>query len=224
MTTDFFEKKRLFRLLVSILVGIVFTVFSYAVYLAQAKTIWIGKGFYFLVSSNVHTEAATHSARLEGGAGYILEDKEKTHVVYSVYLNETDVNTIQENIDTEIALIKKEIRCLSFKGNEKGNEKLYIGALNTLYSCIEIIENSVSMLERGTTQEACKRILSLLERQFGYMASTYQGKYDAFSNVCTNIHQNIKSLLAHTVFCKDLRYLLCEACEGYIQLASVFSL
>lgn len=224
MTTVFFVKKLLYRLCIGILLGIVFTVLSYTVYLAQEKTVWVGKGFYFLVSADVHIEAATHSARLDGGAGYLLENKGETYVAYSVYLNEADVKAVQQNIDADIALIKRKIGTLSFKGKEKRKEKLYIGAFNTLYNCIEIISKSISMLERGATQEACKRILFLLERQFGYMASTYQENYASFSNVCANIQKSINALLENTVFCKDLRYVLCEACEGYIQLASQFSL
>ncbi len=197
---------------------------AYASHLAYAKLVWVGKTFYFLISAQSDSEAATHTTRLDGGAGYVLTDGEERYIVYSVYLSDESLQAIQAGIGEETRIIKKAVGYLSFKGTEKQKKDIYCGALNSLYGGIEVLSQCISKLERGATQQACKRILTILERQFGYMASVYYSQYPAFSNVCASLQRKLQVLVVDTVFCKDLRYVLCEVCESYVQLSSQFSL
>lgn len=225
MTTNFFTKKRwLYIGLSQLLACFVLICLLYSVYLNQVSTVWVGKSFYFLVSENEHVEVATHEAHLDGGAGYLLEHDGKEYIAWAVYLNDADGKAVQTTVEEKTQILKKNVEYLCFKGKKKKEKSVYQGALNTLYGCIEVLSQGISRLDHGGTQQACKRILSVLERQFSYLATTYQNSYPAFSNVCANVHKQLQNILNDTVYGKDLRYVLCGVSEEYIRLSADFSI
>ena len=68
------------------------------------------------------------------------------------------------------------------------------------------------------------KILRLLYKEVSYMRTVYQENYPELSKVCTGMQTSLSDVLAKTIYGKDLRYILCGACDAYIRLASVFSL
>ena len=223
---DFFMKKRWLYIGISqLFASFVLLCLLQAVYLTRASEVWLGKSFYFLVSQNEHIEVSTHETRLNGGAGYLLDYEGKEYVVLAVYLNETDGQTVQASLVDKTELLQINVDRLYFKGKEKKKKRtVYEGALNSLYGCLEVLSQGISRLDRGMTQEACRRILSTLSKQFSYMASAYKESYPHFSNVCAVIQAKLEELMGETVYGKDLRYLLCDACTAYIRLTMQFAL
>lgn len=223
MTADFFIKRR-YLLSIVICLSLFVCFLGYTAKLAYATEVWVGKTFYFLISSKSDSEAAVHTMRLDGGAGYLLTDGDHTYIAYSVYLNDDALQAIQAGLTEETKIVKKSVRYVSFKGKDKKKAGIYCGALNNLYNGIDVLSQCIAKLESGGTQQACKRLLGILERQFGYMATVYQGQYPTFSNVCAGLQKKLQTLTEDTVFCKDLRYMLCETCEAYLRLAEHFSI
>ena len=223
MTTDFCIK-RWSILFTAVLLGCIISISCYAYYVYCAEFLWVGKSFYFLVSYNPHVEVAVHTARLEGGAGYLLFDGREEYTVYSVYLRDDIARTVQAGMQDEAMLVEKDVEYLVFKGRDKRFTEFYHGALNGLYGCIEVLSKSITMLENGAVQQTCKRILTILEKQFAYMATTYKEDYPTFAQVCETVREGLNKILLDVVYCKDLRYVLCMACDGYLQLSSKFSL
>ena len=198
---------------------------SIALALNYATSVWVGKSFYFVVSENTHVDVTTHETRLDGGAGYLFDYEGNAYVVWSVYFKEADGMAVQVGISEPTMLIKADVSCLHFKTREQKRKKnLFKGALDSFYGCIDVLSQGIAKLDNGLTQQACKRILSLLQKEFLYMATTYRESYPQFSNVCADIQTSIEALLKETVYNKDLRYLLCSACDAYIRLSSAFSL
>ena len=224
MTTDFFVKRRCFVLATAFIFTVICVAMAYAYALTRAQFGWVGRSFYFLVSANMHIQSATHEARLNGGAGYLLTDGACQYTAYSVYLTEEIAYAVQAGMLEETLVVEKRVEYLFFRGEDKKKSRVYQGALNTLYGCMGILAQNISRLENGETQQSCKRVLRVLERQLRYMASEYPTQYPAFASVCKSLGEGVGAIAEKVVFCKDLRYLLCVACDEYLRLSSVFAL
>ena len=226
MTAVFLRKKQWRYILFSqIVAGFMLICMCYAWLITCTKAIWIGKSFYFLVSNDTNVEAGSYEARLDGGAGYLLDYAEGPYAVWSVYLNETDGATIQAGLVDSTELLRIDVSHLYFKTYaDKKKSALTQGALNSFYGCIEVLSQGLAKLDQGMTQQACKRILSQLNKEYAYMANVYRESYPQFSKACQKIQTELSAILSKTILGKDVRYLLCSACDAYIRLASVFSL
>ena len=226
MSAVFLRKKQWWYIALSqILAAIIGVCMCYAVMLNYANAVWLGKSFYFLVSGNTHVDAGTHETRLNGGAGYLLEYEGNAYVAWSVYFNEADGLAVQTGILEPSKLVKRGVSYLYFKKRaDKKNRKIIEGALNSFYGCMDVLSQGVSMLDQGLTQQSCKRLLTLLNKEYAYMGEVYRECYPSFSIVCETMKTMLSDILNKPIYGKDLRYLLCSACDAYIRLASVFSL
>ena len=226
MTAVFLRKKRWIYIAFSqILAGFMLICMCYAGLISSAKTLWVGKSFYFLVSNDTNVEAGSYEARLDGGAGYLLDFADDSYIVWSVYLNETDGTTVQAGLVDSTQLLKVSVSHLYFKTRaDKQRSALIQGALNSFYGCIEVLSQGLTRLDQGMTQQACKRILADLNKKYIYMTNVYRESYPQFSAACQKIQTGLSDMLSKTILGKDVRYLLCSACDAYIRLASVFSL
>ncbi len=222
MSTKIFKK--ITGLVVAVCVAIVCFGVYYSVHLSRAKEVLLQKSFYFLVSTDSKVEVGAEFAKLDGGAGYLLQEKGETYVALAVYLSEEDAQTVQENLkDYPTKLLRKGINTLYFKGTQKKNSVLYVNALRTLEGYISVLSECISRLEKGTTQESCKRILALLQRQLAYAQGEYAA-YPAFSKACSAWASALTEMGESTVYASELRYLLCEQAETYLRLCEEFRL
>ncbi len=162
--------------------------------------------------------------KLEGGAGYLLTEKDGQYVALSVYLTEGDGLAVQAGLEEgSTRLLRKGISSLYFKGKDKKKSALYRNALRILEGYICVLEECISRLEKGATQESCKRILQILRRQFVFAEKEY-AEYPAFSLSCGEWAKELEKIDEETVYAKDLRYLLCWQAERYLQLCEDFCL
>ena len=193
--------------------------------LQYTSLVWVGKSFYFLVSNDTHIDVSTHETRLDGGAGYLLEYEGTSYVAWSVYFNEADGVAIQTGLNESSKLLKLDVSCLCFKTRlEKKMQKEIQGALNSFYGCIDVLSQGVAKLDQGMTQEACKRVLEALYKEYSYLKKVYAENYPQFAKVCDGMQTALSNLFTKPIYGKDLRYLLCGACDAYIRLASIFAL
>lgn len=228
MTADLFFKKHIFKILADIL-SVLFTVGSigYAGMLYCAEKVELRKNFFFLVSESTHIEASAYTVALNGGAGYLLSYKGQDYVALSAYLAEEEGERVKAaaGMLEETMLIKIGVDSLYFKTpREKAQTKTVVGALQSLYGCMEVLKGEVSRLDKGATQQSSDRVLETLERQFKFLKENYKEKFGKFSRVCENAEASLKNIRAGTIFVKDLRYLFCELCVAFTQLAGDFSL
>ena len=226
MSAVFLRKKQWWYIALSqILAGILGSCMCYAVMLNYANAVWLGKSFYFLVSEDTHIDASSHETRLDGGAGYLLEYEGDTYVAWSVYFNEADGIAVQAGLIEPSKLVKMDVSYLYFKKRaDKKNRKMIEGALNSFYGCIDVLSQGLSMLDQGLTQQACKRLLTFLSKEYAYMGEAYRESYPSFSRTCETMKTRLSDILNKPIYGRDLRYILCGACDAYIRLASVFSL
>lgn len=227
MKTDFFTKKKIFQWGISLLsFATIIVTIIYAFLLAGVQRVELNKNFYFLVSDSTHIEASTHTAKFQGGAGYLVTFKDKEYVAYAVYLSESEGNAVQATMTNEsTTLLCKNVQRLYLKTRkDKEKAKVYQSGLSCLYSCMEILNAETARLEKGATQQSAKNTLGILLKQLSYLGEAYQKEYAACSNVFEEAGASLSSLLNDTLYVKDLRYLLCELADGYISLASKFNL
>ena len=228
MSTFLFEVKKKLQPLVSI-AAVAVTLFTvvYAQVITNMQTIAVNKRFYFLASASKHIQASTQRAVLGGGAGYTLCLDDGEYVAYSVYFNEEEFNRAQASVNEQeqTVLVTLKVDRLVFKGEkQKENAPMIKGAFDCLYSCIQLLNGEILRLEHGATQESSKRILRTLKDQFAYMEKTYQQAFPDFAKTCSNAQMRLNKSLEEVVYCKDLRYLLCELSVDYVNLSSEFSL
>lgn len=205
-----------------------FTCIVYAYILSQVKKVDVRASFFYLVTDDVHVEAGAEFVKLEGGAGYLLRYDDKDYVVLSVYLRESDGLTIQTSLSRNgenTKLLHVGVDVLYFKTySEKKMCGVYVGALQILRSCMTVLNECISRLEKGMTQESCKRVLTPLGNQFHFLSEEYRNSYPSFAKVCRETVEELSALVSQTVYVKDLRYLLCVLSENYVTLASAFAL
>ncbi len=222
MLTDFFKrhKKSILALLLS--VWFVF-IASFCNILLQKERINLDKKFYFLVSSSTHIEASTHFVEWSGGAGYLLENTKREQVVFSVYLREEDVLTVQSALTEETELLTLSVNSIYlYSKADKQKTKKIEGAFQTLYNCCEVLEKIIGRVAQGGTQESGKRLLEVLQNQLSFLRKEYEESFPKYADVCKKGEEGIAQLMKQTIYLKDLRYILCELCVAYVQLASSF--
>ena len=201
---------------------------GYSLLLSKIKTVPMGTNFYFLVSEDTHVEAGAEFVKLGGGAGYLLEYENREYAVLSVYLKQSDGEAVQASLfaqgeSTEMITIHVDSLCFKTTSDKK-DSNMYVGALRSLYGCMTVLEGCVARLEKGMTQEQCKRLLFPLQRQFGFLSKSYEKEYPSFSRLCKQTARKLADLGTQTLYVKDLRYMLCELADNYTQLSAVFSL
>ena len=222
MFTEFFSKK----LMGGISLTIVTFCVGYAFALSRVKCEDFYGAVYFLTSQELQVEAGAEFIKWDGGAGYFIKSEEEECLAISVFLDKTSAQRVQERLNgsgQKTNILKKGKEKLYFKGKEKKKSRVYISALNLLKSYLLLLEDCIGQLENGMTQEACKRILKTLEKQFAYSKRIYK-EYNAFAAVCLQSKNSIQELRRDIVYLKDLRYLLCWQVEKYVELCNAFSL
>ena len=224
MQTGFLYKKLLAYALV--VVTLLLTALG-LLYRFYPQTVDVSIKFHFLVSEEKSVEAGAEFIKLEGGAGYLLRHGGKDYAVLSVYLREKDGLAVQEVLSSQsrqTRLLSVCVTKLCFRGkNERNKKGIYVGALQSLYSCLVVLEDSVARLEKGLTQEKAKGILTELKNQLSFMSEIYADGYAAFSSLCLDLAKKLEDKKEKILYVSDLRYLLCETVEGCLDLTEEFT-
>ena len=224
MSTVFFKQKG-FLWTIYALCGTLVCFFCVFVYtLATVKAVDINANFYFLAVTDPHVEVGAEFAKLQGGAGYVLRRNNFDYAILSVYLNEKEAIAIQNNLQKNTLLLEITAPNLYFKGNQKKKSHIYEGALKTFYTKLVVLNEYIKKLDKGMTQENCKRLLARLERMYEYGAEEYKTAYSEYAEICRVSAKELSNVRQGIVYVKDLRYLLCEQAEKYITLCERFSL
>lgn len=223
MQTGFLLKK-IFAYVFAVTLAVLPFCLSYRFY---PQSVDAGIAFHFLVSEEKSVEAGAEFIKLEGGAGYLLRRDSKEYAVLSVYLHEKDGLAVQEVLSLQsrnTRLFSVRVNKLRFRGKKERNKMgLYVGALQSLYGCIAVLEDGVARLEKGLTQDKAKGILSELKNQLSFMSEIYADGYAAFSSLCGELAHKLQTKNEEILYVGDLRYLLCEAVEGYLDLTEEFT-
>ena len=226
MSTDYFFKRILYTI-----VSLTFTAFCafgciYAGIIRNAQKVEGGSCFYFLVTDDTKTEVGAEFAKLEGGAGYLLEHEGKEYVTLAVYVEESEGVAVQQNLQKAgktTFLLQKSTPMLWFKGKEKKQASFYVSGLNTLKSYLYALKSTIDCLDEGLSQERCKGLLNTQVRQYKHAKECYK-EYKKLSEVFEKSAQQLVAILDGVIYLKDLRYLLCWQTEKYLALCSEFSL
>ncbi len=199
---------------------VVVVVLVYAWWIGRMQTVEINTNFYFLVSQNTHVETSTELVKLDGGAGYLLKDLDCEYVAFSVYRSREEGEIAQKNLTDKGAnaiLLQKGAQRLAFRGVDKIKMDAYISALNTFNAYMGVLDECIYRLERGMTQEAGKRLLGILKRQYQGAEKSF-AEYVKFADICQQSTEWIKRFCTDVLYTKDLRYLQCWQAEQYLAL------
>ena len=191
----------------------------------RAEELALSKTFYFLVADDMHVEASTHETLLQGGAGYLLDLDGEECVAYQVYFSPEQAERVQSGLTSPSKVLAISTKKVYF--NTK-REKELASVVKDAFSClddyIELLNGEITRLDKGATQQSCKHILTILARQCAYAANEYERILPSFSRVLRNLQEHLNRCIEGTVYSKDLRYALCEACFGYIRLSQEYAL
>lgn len=188
----------------------------------------VSKSFYFLVLDEVHIEASTAEVQYDGGAGFLLEREDSDYIALSVYLQSTDGEAakaaVSKNYESAEIVTVQSGKLYMKSASQKKLASEAIGALDSLYGCMQVLDREIARLAGGATQASSKRILRILEDNFTYLGREYEEVFSDFSSVCESAAKTLESCTADIVYVKDLRFLLCELCVSYTDLCGAFSL
>ena len=104
----------------------------------------------------------------------------------------------------------------------KSNCKKIQGALESLYSCLLILQETIKILSDGGTQEVGKEMIGILQKQLSFLGGEYKKIFPLYTEVCKNGAEKMTKIKSNVIFLKDLRYLFCELAVGYLQFANSF--
>ena len=184
--------------------------------------------YYYLVTDDLRVDAGAEFVRLEGGAGYLIEQNGREYVALNVYTNKGAGEQVRENLTEQCkSTYLKEIgvkKLYFWEKNDKRNADIYISALKCLQGDIALLETCGNLLEKGETQEQCKGLLKTLSQQMAFQGKKNERRYKAFSKLCERVTEKIERLLKGILYTKDVRYLLCETVDEYINLAKKFKI
>ncbi len=193
----------------------VFCGFALAGYVATAKGIYVGARYYFLVADSGGVEASAEAIKLDGGAGYVFSYEGEKYAALCVYTDRENARRVQDSLKAEgisTKIVEKGIETLYLTGKEKGYAELYANSMGALKGIVCALSECAAALERGMTQQSCRRILELLKRQLVYAGARY-GEFAAFVEVCKAGADELEGICKQTIFLKDVRYLLCYLAE-----------
>ncbi len=225
MWTDFFRKNVGRIMAVLLACAAFFAVVTGVRYVVNSQycvqTVAINSDFYFLVSTDQRIEVSAQFVRLEGGAGYLISQDGEEYVAYAVYTEEKDGEDVKQGLnqtEKRSKLLPISVHSLRVKRGE--NATAYQNALNSLYGEIGALNACIFRLEKGMTQENCKRLLEGFENRFVYLAKEYKSVFPAFAKLCEKSALELQSLSNGIIYVSDLRYIVCDLSEEYIQLCS----
>lgn len=227
MATVFFKRKYLSvvavatALLFSVVVGL------YAFFLNGLHYYPLEKSFYFLVDNSTHIDACVATSTLQGGAGYIVDDGTREYSAMSVYLTKSAGEVAQSGLVDErsYSLLEKRIDGLYFKTvSQKRRKARVLSAFRCLDACIQVLNGEIRRLEDNATQRSTKRVLTDLAKQFIFLAQEYQRDFSNYAIFCDKVGKILNALTQGIVYARDLRYLCCSVCDGFVQLSNEFAL
>ena len=198
----------------------------YSVSISTRKRVSITTTFYFLVKSDMHVAASVELIQIQGGAGYLLNRNKNEYVVLSVHLNEEDavVTSLSvTNLEQDVVLLVEQVNVLYFRFRDRGGMEIYCNALNVFKEYMRVLENVITLLEDGETQERIKDFLTPIIKQLNILTGVYRSSYKDFSNICNSIAKMLNDNIQGIVFVKDLRYTLCAMADGYLSLCKAFA-
>ena len=199
----------------------------YAFSLYRVKVYDVSKTFYFLAVGEVHIQASTAEIQYDGGAGYLLDYQDKEYVALAVYLQGDEIEAVQASVSNDYEnakILTLRSGKLYMKGLQKARAKRIVGALESLYGNMQVLSLEISRLANGATQSTSKCILSSIERNLRFLGAENVDIFPAYSVVCNQASDLLKSYTEDIVYVKDLRYLLCETCMEYIELCTEYAL
>ncbi|MBQ8428332.1 MAG: hypothetical protein IJX18_03670, partial [Clostridia bacterium] len=179
MTTDFFWK--VFKTLVAVVATTVLVVGGiYAVELSNCVYA-TEYTFYFVGVKEGGTEACAQQVVLEGGAGYLYDEK----VMLATYFSKEKAESVKEKV------VKKypsaTIYTLSTTGVllQKEDKSRKEAMLDNLYRHIQALAEVAESLDNGLTQEKAKSRLRILQTSFDMLAKTYSREKE-MKHTCEN--------------------------------------
>ena len=227
MKTEFFYKRIGRLLLYACVAVIVLGSLFLANYLRRADSFTVGGNFYFLLNTSTHVQASVPLTQLKGGAGYLVKSEGK--VAYAVYMQKEEALKAQESLLLlgERATVQEKLteRLYLKSRADKDKKDLYKGAFESLQGCIQVLSGEVKRLNDGATQQSTKRTLNTLSKQTKYMGEIYKNSFPACATLCNDWAERLDGAAEQEiVYVWRLRYILCEACESYVQLTKAFCL
>ena len=227
MTTFFLRKKYISKWLGGISVGLIFLFVLYSAFLSQSMVRGVYTSFYIVVTENMHVEVGAEFSKLEGGAGYLMRVDGRECAVLSVYLKESDAKRVCAAVaqtGTNAKFLPIMVKRLYFQGKERKKADVYLSALSILKGYLTVLQESISLLDKGATQERVKWFIASLRQQMGYSARNYKTKYPAYAQLCEEISEDFLKLEKSVLYARDLRYISCKIVEGYLRLCQQFEL
>ncbi len=228
MSANFFKKRTIAVALFATATLFTFSCVFYSWSFYQVDVYNVSKSFYFLVVDEVHIQASTAEIQYDGGAGFLLDYDDKEYLALSVYMKNSEAEQAKlaiVNKYTGAKIIQLNSGNLHMKNRTQKNQaNKIIGALESTYGNMQVLNGEIARLANGATQSSSKRILLHIADNLHYLEQENRDIFPALSTVCAQTLQNLEEYTKDIVYAKNLRFLLCEWSVAYMQLSEEYSL
>ena len=220
MKTGYFCK----RIAIIFTVAFCFSACVYARYLKSAEKIGEVKTFYYLTTNSDSVEVCVLDVSKNGGAGF-LTDCHSGDVALSVYFNFTDAEKVQkanEDCYANLKICENKTNALYVKGVfRKKSAKAVRADFENAYRQIETLDEALTDLENGGTQESVKRTLGAVKESCRILEKSAIKELQSFFRLGADSAADLEGGIVTT---SKLRYFLCELCVSYAAATEKFSL
>lgn len=228
MAVNFFYKRFFYPVLFTVSFFIAVFSFVYAFNILNMKIYETDKTFYFLVLEDKKLEVASYEAKLGGGAGFLLNYENCDYVALSVYLSGEEGEKARESVlpkyqNAKIITINSG-KLYMKRASEKKQAKQFIGTMNSVFSCIELLNGEIYRIEKGATQQSSNRVLSKIIGVLKHLSKENSVEFPTVSSFCEKSANALSISISGIIYAKDLRYILCEMSDGFIKLSEEYPL
>lgn len=169
--------------------------------------------FYFVCyavkDNSIAADTISGTVSSYGGAGYVLECGDKYYVTVACYYTENEAKIVQNNLSRrglQCMVLKIETDEYPIRYLSRGNEELFKGNLNTLYSLSRLCYECANELDTGGySQNNAKRVLADVESALNGLK---QANVDnCFANELRRLITECKAAGEGFIYSKDMRKL-----------------
>ena len=221
MTTGKFFKKY------ATVCAVAFTVFitGYAAFLSFATKISLEQELCFVAMGAESVETCVLDVTKNGGAGYLLDDGKDTLVALSVYFSKENAESVwvkNKDYYDDLQTLSKPCDTLYLKtrAQKRNGEKIKTD-FETVYESAVYLSDVVLSLDNGATQESVKRTANALREKLEIFA---QICVTPLKEPCEQAATGLKDATKGIVTSANLRYVLCQLCDGYARATASYCL
>lgn len=183
----------------------------YAYRLSETDCVTADFPFYYLTVEESGAEACAQMMRLEGGAGYFLDDK----VVLAVYFTLYDAQSVREKVLSEYpdaSILSCQAGEIYLEGETADTS---LAAFGVFYRQLQELNGLATKLDNGWTQQRAKKYLDCLRDSMSTLQKTY-AQVKGYTVLCDTAYTCLDEMRDDVLLSREIRYTVCDLSQVFL--------